>query len=517
MKIILILIILFSISCSSEGQVKENKSGDLGFECKENFICNGDLACKDNMCISKEEACKYITCSGDDGSSHGDCIVKDSKVTCECDEDAYLESNTKCILLESCNKNFCSNRGICESLNNQITCSCEDGFEGEHCEINVDDCIGNPCLDHGECLDGVNTYTCKCYDGYDNFGKDCLKVELQEVDLGSNYDEGDSIVLDSNQNIYVLGEVANTELDSILIKFNPELEKLWDVVWENSYINFISSKLLAINSLDNIYVSGDKRDVYDSDGNFLKTYSGGSGSIVIDHDDNIISLGEKLKKVSIDNDEIWSVEDIPSNSRMLSIDSNNNIYVLDEDIGGHNKLNLVKLNSAGEKQWDKLFGTDKQEFVKDIFISKDDSVYLSGTTSGSFPGYENKGGMSDTFVMKVSSDGELIWVIQYGSSGQDTINSIAEDSEGGIYVAGDTSGRITEGVELKGRNLFLSKISVNGEVEWIREWFFSDFNNANSIIINNEDILYITGSTGNIVTNTVMIAKNLILLKIELK
>ena len=41
-------------------------------------------------------------------------------------------------------------------------CICADGFEGEHCEINVDDCEDNDCENNSTCVDGINNYTCLC-------------------------------------------------------------------------------------------------------------------------------------------------------------------------------------------------------------------------------------------------------------------------------------------------------------------------------------------------------------------
>lgn len=45
------------------------------------------------------------------------------------------------------------------------------GFNGLHCEHNIDDCPGHNCQNGGVCVDGVNTYNCQCPPHYtgDNF------------------------------------------------------------------------------------------------------------------------------------------------------------------------------------------------------------------------------------------------------------------------------------------------------------------------------------------------------------
>ena len=47
-----------------------------------------------------------------------------------------------------------------------FTCECNEGFEGELCEINTNDCTPGSCNNNGDCIDGVNTFTCQCYHGY---------------------------------------------------------------------------------------------------------------------------------------------------------------------------------------------------------------------------------------------------------------------------------------------------------------------------------------------------------------
>ena len=43
---------------------------------------------------------------------------------------------------------------------------CPMGYDGDMCEINVDDCVDNPCLNNSSCVDGVNSHTCVCSPGY---------------------------------------------------------------------------------------------------------------------------------------------------------------------------------------------------------------------------------------------------------------------------------------------------------------------------------------------------------------
>ena len=40
------------------------------------------------------------------------------------------------------------------------------GFEGDHCEINIDDCVNNACRKGSTCVDQVSSYFCVCPDGW---------------------------------------------------------------------------------------------------------------------------------------------------------------------------------------------------------------------------------------------------------------------------------------------------------------------------------------------------------------
>lgn len=71
----------------------------------------------------------------------------------------------------------CSHFLHCESRQSLYYCSCQPGFSGDNCDVNIDDCSSNPCV-NGKCVDGVNRYDCECNEGY--WGVNCEKEIIKE-------------------------------------------------------------------------------------------------------------------------------------------------------------------------------------------------------------------------------------------------------------------------------------------------------------------------------------------------
>jgi len=76
---------------------------------------------------------------------------------------------TQCKALDTCTFN-CSHFLACESRHGFYNCTCQAGFSGYHCDINIDECSSSPCV-NGKCVDGVNRYHCMCNKGY--WGTNC--------------------------------------------------------------------------------------------------------------------------------------------------------------------------------------------------------------------------------------------------------------------------------------------------------------------------------------------------------
>uniref|UniRef100_A0A914ED71 Protein crumbs n=1 Tax=Acrobeloides nanus TaxID=290746 RepID=A0A914ED71_9BILA len=84
-----------------------------------------------------------------------------------------------CHSTEICGRvNPCKNGARCLDLFELRKCECQPGFEGEFCEININDCDGfTACHPNGVCLDGLNEQSCVCKPGYS--GSRCEQMEDQ--------------------------------------------------------------------------------------------------------------------------------------------------------------------------------------------------------------------------------------------------------------------------------------------------------------------------------------------------
>lgn len=82
-----------------------------------------------------------------------------------------------CNVTATCEENNCENGATCLPLIEGQECQCPEGFEGEYCEINIDDCTDLSCDNGGTCVDGPNSFTCLCTSGFE--GDDC-SVDIDE-------------------------------------------------------------------------------------------------------------------------------------------------------------------------------------------------------------------------------------------------------------------------------------------------------------------------------------------------
>lgn len=93
---------------------------------------------------------------------------------------------------------------------------------------------------------------------------------------------------------------------------------------------------------------------------------------------------------------------------------------------------VVKLNSHGEVQWQKTYGTNRDEQAYWIIQTQDGGY--------AFTGYVNSGVNKNLWVVKVDQNGLDQWQKEIYREGDDWADSIAETSEGDFILGGASNG-----------------------------------------------------------------------------
>ncbi len=136
---------------------------------------------------------------------------------------------------------------------------------------------------------------------------------------------------------------------------------------------------------------------------------------------------------------------------------------------GQEDMWILKLDSVGKIEWQRTFGGS--EYDRSLCIQQaNDSGYIVLGYTKSFGA-----GDSDILILKLSSIGEIEWQSTYGGSDSDSSRSIQQTYDGGYIIAGGTSS-----FGAGDSDMWVLKLDTVGDIEWQRtyggiesEWAYS--------------------------------------------
>lgn len=217
---------------------------------------------------------------------------------------------------------------------------------------------------------------------------------------------------------------------------------------------------------------------------------------------------------------------IPNSSgrgRSVAVDSSGNAYVTGDTTsttfprinafqsvyGGATDAFVFKLNAAGSALlYSTYFGGSAVEIGNDIAVDPMGNFYITGETrsmdlpitSGAFQ-ITHAGGTRDTFVAGFNPAGSSLTYSTYLGGGGDEIGmGIATDSDGNVYLAGNTLSSnfpITPGAfqTAAGPGAFACKFNSIGSL--IYSTYLERSSNARDVAVNSPGQAYVTGHSGN--------------------
>jgi hypothetical protein len=182
-----------------------------------------------------------------------------------------------------------------------------------------------------------------------------------------------------------------------------------------------------------------------------------------------------------------------------AIDNKDCVYITGTTTGdlngksfGKEDIFVVKYNTEGLKLWTKQFGTDSIDLAYGIFADNKGFVYICGATLGTLG--KSSSGMQDAFIMKLDSNGFLIYTNQFGTALHDGCGAITGDNLGNIYVTGPTFGNL--GGTNKGlMDVFVGQFSDKGKLIKYTQFGSDGFDVPTTILLDNENNIYVGGTT----------------------
>jgi uncharacterized delta-60 repeat protein len=116
---------------------------------------------------------------------------------------------------------------------------------------------------------------------------------------------------------------------------------------------------------------------------------------------------------------------------------------------------VLKLSLAGVIEWQHTYGGSGDDVAYAVQETSDGGYVVTGYT------YSFGAGESDYWILKLTSEGDVEWQFTYGGIGDDAAYAIQETSDGGYIVAGYTHffGASTS-------DTWILKLTSEGDIEW---------------------------------------------------
>jgi len=323
---------------------------------------------------------------------------------------------------------------------------------------------------------------------------------------GSLNERGESIIKTNDGGYAILGYAQSTDgdisnkpdesFDYWLLKYNQNHELQWQQAYGGSDddrgANIIQTSEGGYALIG--YSKSNNRDVTENNGanDFWLCKLDSSGKILWEKSFGFLGAdnGNAIIQTQDDGFLITGVLDVSASNGQ----GNSKTSGAKRHAGGD--YWAIKLNVSGEKQWSRYYGGTFTDTSYDVIQTNDNGYLLLGSSDSNDVDVKNNKGTYDFWIVKISETGTLLWEKSFGGSQIDEAYAICNSGDGNYLIVGDTRSNDFDVSNNNGAaDLWLIKISPEGDLIWERNYGGTSFDTGQSISKTQDGGFIISGSS----------------------
>ena len=180
-------------------------------------------------------------------------------------------------------------------------------------------------------------------------------------------------------------------------------------------------------------------------------------------------------------DTPFGVTKTNDNGFLICASSDSNDFNISNNKGQYDFW-IFKIDANGTLFWEKNFGGSEIEEPRDICKTNDGNFMIVGDTRSNDKDVFKNNGAADLWVVKINTDGNLLWEKTFGGSSFDAGRAIFPSLNGGFIIAGNSRSENANFNNLGQNDGWILKIDDAGNQIWQQFYGGSENDFLNDII-----------------------------------
>jgi hypothetical protein len=299
--------------------------------------------------------------------------------------------------------------------------------------------------------------------------------EWQKVYGGSSDDRGYDIILSNDNNMVIFGSSKSADGD---VSSNAGSNDFWiakisnsgAIIWEKSLgYNGSDNGYSVIQTIDNGYLLLGVLDVTASDGegnNRISSYRHAGGDYwAVKLDSNGILEWSRYFGGNFTDTSYAACQTQGGDYIIIGSSDSNDIDISNNK--GTYDFWIIKISSEGNLIWEKSYGGSEIDEALDITPTTDGNFIVCGNTRSNNIDVSSNNGAADIWILKITPNGEILWEKTYGGNSFEAAKSVHQTTDNGFIIAGNSRSDNNDLTKNNGQNDgWIFKINQNGILQW---------------------------------------------------